>query len=81
MSSLTDAYAITLKLTAAQHEWLATTANALAEISGHPVAHSAVIMRLMELGAPQLGQNIAIQKAKAASSRKTAPRLRVISNN
>ena len=30
MSSLTDAYAITLKLTAAQHEWLTTTANALA---------------------------------------------------
>lgn len=78
MSSLTDAYAITLKLTAAQHEWLTTTANALTEISGHDVSHSAVIMRLMELGAPELGQKIAVQKAQKASSRKTAPRLKVI---
>jgi hypothetical protein len=78
MSSLTDAYAITLKLTAAQHEWLTNTAAAMADLTGKSVSHSSVIMRLMELGAPQLGQAIAVQKAQAVSARKTTPRLKLI---
>ena len=64
MSDITSQYVITLKLTAAQHNWLTTTASSLAEISGHPVAHSAVIMRLMELGAPLLMENLDQKKNK-----------------
>jgi hypothetical protein len=76
MSYLTDAHSVTLKFTLAQHEWLATTANALAEISGHPVSQSELIMRLIELGAPQLIQTITPQ-----NSPKTSRHLRVISSD
>jgi hypothetical protein len=74
MSDITSQYVITLKLTTAQHDWLAATANTLAEISGHPVAHSAVIMRLMELGAPLLMENLDQKK----NNKSHIPTLRLI---
>ena len=81
MSSLHESYAVTIKLNAAQHEWLATTARAMTDLNGNNVTHGAVIMRLMELGAPILGQSLALQKAQAESTRKSTPRLKIIRND
>lgn len=76
MSDTTSSqYSITLRLTEAQQQWLVNTAETLSKLSGHPVAHSAVVMRLMELGAPLLMENI---NSKHRESTKTSSHLRLI---
>lgn len=68
MSDITNQHTLTLQLTHAQQQWLSNAAETLAKLTGHPVAHSAIVMRLMELGAPLLLDDIQQKKMSHSKS-------------
>ena len=80
MNLINDGFAITLKLTPAQHQWLEKAARQMAELQGRSVSQSAVLLKLMELGLPFLeaelrqGAKLAQDKEKKRQAPKPSAR-------
>jgi hypothetical protein len=72
------AFALTLRLTAQQQQWLDNAARFLAEETGCPVSHSSILMRLMENGLPQFERELEELRARSNAAKKRFPRLQLI---
>jgi hypothetical protein len=73
-------YAITLKLTHDQYQWLDHAARFIKEETGCEVSHASIMMRLMENGLPSFDEELQRLRAQANAGRKRFPKLQLIPN-
>lgn len=78
MNPVSDSYLLSLKLTPEQYRWIENAARFVEVETGCKVAHSSIVLRLMDYGAAQFERELEELRARSNQGRKRFGRLQLV---